>query len=103
MPSGPGIAIRASIAIVAVGFVLGLGPAVTESRAGGTAPPVDPPICVYQSAVPHLDYYFAVGVRNPHRGPALGVRDHVILIGTSASQAGTFHKREMKILKGYLA
>ena len=73
------------------------------AQAAGKAAPLDPPVCIYQYAVPDGDAYFALAVRGdvdklPHRE----IHTHAILVDTSASQAGTYRKRAMEIVNGYL-
>ena len=102
--SRAGIAVRASFVVTTFALSLGLTPFSTAAQAAGKAAGPDPAVCVYQYAVPDGDAYFAIAVRGdaaqlPHRE----IHEHVVLVDTSASQAGAYRKRQMEIVSGYLA
>jgi hypothetical protein len=72
-------------------------------QAAGKAVPADPPVCIYQYAIPDGDAYFALAIRGetdklPHRE----IHTHVLLVDTSASQAGTYRRRTMDVVNGYV-
>src|SRR5579862_3033431 len=101
MASRSGIVLRASC-VAALGSIFGMTWDGSLATAGAVLS--DPPVCVYQYAPPRAEAYFALAVRgNAGQPPATNLRDHLLLVDTSASQSGAYRQREMEIVSGYLA
>ena len=102
--SRAGIAVRASFVVTTFALSSGLTPFSAPAHAAGKAAGPDPAVCVYQYAVPDGEAYFAIAMRgDAARLPQREIREHVVLVGTSASQAGAYRKRQMEVVSGYLA
>ena len=105
----PKLAVGASVIIATFAIYSGLATVgqaafAAPSQAVGAGLTTDSRVCVYQYSPPQGDAIFAFGVRADRAStPAAEVRTHAILVDTSASQFGVYHKRAMEVLNGYLA
>ncbi len=96
-----GLAMRAAIVVAVCAVVSNLA---GTSPAAGTVPAKDAAICVFQYSPSQGDAYFALGVRADRTALPLGeVRNHAILIDTSASQFGPYRQRSLDVVRDYLA
>jgi hypothetical protein len=104
MMSRPGIVVRASVVVAVWGLGFGLAISAAAAQAAGKAAPSDPPVSLYQYAVPDGEAYFALAVRGETgKLPRRAIHTHAVLVDTSASQAGAYRKRAMEVANGYLA
>src|ERR1700722_12775642 len=104
MASWAGNAVRVAAFVAIWGLNSGLTAVGATAHAGGKTPAADPPVRLYQYATPDGDAYFALALRaDVNALPRREIHTHAILVDTSASQAGTFRKRTLDVLNGYLA
>jgi len=97
----PGLAMGAKVVLVSCAVVSAI--AGTSLAAGAISAP-EPAVCVYQYSPTQGDAYFALGVRVERAQLPLGdVRNHALLVDTSASQFGVYRQRSMDVLREYLS
>jgi len=101
MPRRSLVVLDMPLVIALVGLLFGLAGMAEKAPAAGAL--ANPPLCVYRYSGPNSRDFLALAVRGDTvRWPAHSVHDHVILVGTSASQSGQYRQRQMDVLNGYL-